>query len=150
MIDKNYCMSSYLTFRFIEDENINFFENMSHKIYKPKNRDYIISICGKYKLHEVFYIFNKSKIVVTNDSGGYHIAMLVSDNVIVISSGANFIRFIDYPKQFKENKIISTPIPDKAKEFKYIEYYYDRDFLNTISEKSIYDLIDEKHYTKLM
>lgn len=101
-------------------------------------------------MHEVFYIFNKSKIVVTNDSGGYHIAMLVSDNVIVISSGANFIRFIDYPKQFKENKIISTPIPDKAKEFKYIEYYYDRDFLNTISEKSIYDLIDEKHYTKLM
>ncbi|WP_302368416.1 glycosyltransferase [Brachyspira aalborgi] len=114
------------------------------------NRKYIISICGKYKLHEVFYIFNKSKIVVTNDSGGYHIAMSVSDNVIVIFSGANFIRFIDYPKQFKENKIISTPIPDKAKEFKYIEYYYDRDFLNTISAKSICDLIDEKHYTKLM
>lgn len=114
------------------------------------NRKYIISICGKYKLHEVFYIFNKSKIVVTNDSGGYHIAMSVSDNVIVISSGANFIRFIDYPKQFKEDKIISTPIPDKAKEFKYIEYYYDRDFLNTISAKSICDLIDEKHYAKLM
>ena len=113
------------------------------------NRKYIISICGKYKLHEVFYIFNKSKIVVTNDSGGYHIAMSVSDNIIVISSGANFIRFTDYPKQFKENKIISTPIPDKAKEFKYIEYYYDRDFLNTISAKTICDLIDDKHCGKL-
>ena len=114
------------------------------------NRKYIISICGKYKLHEVFYIFNKSKIVVTNDSGGYHIAMSVSDNIIVISSGANFIRFTNYPKQFKENKIVSTPIPDKAKEFKYIEYYYDRDFLNTISAETICDLIDEKHNIKLL
>ena len=113
------------------------------------NRKYIISICGKYKLHEAFYIFNKSKIVVTNDSGGYHIAMSVSDNVIVISSGANFIRFTDYPKRFKENKIVSTPVPQNAFNKPYIEYYYDRDFLNTISAKSICDLIDEKHSIKL-
>ena len=140
-IYKKYKMTSYIVGG--EDD-----KELANKIIG--NRKYIISICGKYKLHEVFYIFNKSKIVVTNDSGGYHIAMSVSDNVIVISSGASFIRFIDYPKQFKENKIISTPIPDKAKEFKYIEYYYDRDFLNTISAKTICDLIDEKHYAKLM
>ena len=114
------------------------------------SRKYIISICGKYKLHEVFYIFNKSKIVVTNDSGGYHIAMSVSDNVIVISSGGSFTRFISYPKEIIKNKIVSTPIPDKSKEFKGIEYYYNRDFLNTISAKSICDLIDEKHNIKLM
>ena len=114
------------------------------------NRKYIISICGKYKLHEVFYIFNKSKIVVTNDSGGYHIAMSVSDNIIVISSGGSFTRFISYPKEIIKNKIVSTPIPDKSKEFKGIEYYYDRDFLNTISAKSICDLIDKKHNIKLL
>ncbi len=34
-IDKNYCMSSYMAFRYIEDENINFKEGMSHKHIKP-------------------------------------------------------------------------------------------------------------------
>ena len=114
------------------------------------NRKYIISICGKYKLHEVFYIFNKSKIVVTNDSGGYHIAMSVSDNIIVISSGGSFTRFISYPKEIIKNKIVSIPLPDNFKNDKYLEYYYDRDFLNTISAKTICDLIDEKHNIKLL
>ena len=114
------------------------------------NRKYIISICGKYKLHEVFYIFNKSKIVVTNDSGGYHIAMSVSDNIIVISSGGSFTRFISYPKEIIKNKIVSTPLPDNFKNDKYLEYYYDRDFLNTISAESICNLIDEKHNIKLL
>ena len=115
-----------------------------------RNRKYIISICGKYKLHEVFYIFNKSKIVVTNDSGGYHIAMSVSDNIIVISSGGSFTRFISYPKEIIKNKIVSIPLPDNFKNDKYLEYYYDRDFLNTISAKTICDLIDEKHNIKLL
>lgn len=34
MINKNYCMSHYLAFRFIEDENINFYKGLSHKNYK--------------------------------------------------------------------------------------------------------------------
>lgn len=113
-------------------------------------RKYIISICGKYKLYELFYIFNKSKIVVTNDSGGYHMAMSVSDNIIVVSSGGSFIRFINYPEEFIENKIVSTPLPNNSPDNKkYLEYYYDRDFLNTISAKTICDLIDNKHYDKL-
>ena len=31
MIDKIFCMSSYLAFRFIEKENVNFYENLNHK-----------------------------------------------------------------------------------------------------------------------
>lgn len=80
MIDKNYCMSSYLTFRFIEDENINFFENMSHKIYKPKNRKYG---CSNYldiekaikEIVEREYIPNKTAILL---SGGMDSAILAS------------------------------------------------------------------------
>ncbi|WP_302368605.1 asparagine synthase-related protein [Brachyspira aalborgi] len=80
MIDKNYCMSSYLTFRFIEDENINFFENMSHKIYKPKNRKYG---CSNYldiekaikEIVEREYIQNKTAILL---SGGMDSAILAS------------------------------------------------------------------------
>lgn len=33
MIDKQYCMSSYLTFRYIVDANKDFFEDMRHQVY---------------------------------------------------------------------------------------------------------------------
>lgn len=35
---KNYCMSHYLAFRFIKDENINFFPNLTHTVYKKKDK----------------------------------------------------------------------------------------------------------------
>lgn len=35
MNDKNFCMSSYLAFRYIEDENKNFYEGMKHENIKP-------------------------------------------------------------------------------------------------------------------
>lgn len=41
MIDKNYCMSSYLTFRFIADEKINFYQGLSHTNFKPYDGDKI-------------------------------------------------------------------------------------------------------------
>lgn len=80
MIDKNYCMSSYLTFRFIEDQNINFFENMHHKVYKPKYRKYG---CSNYldidkaisEIVEKEYIPNKTAILL---SGGMDSAVLAS------------------------------------------------------------------------
>ena len=109
------------------------------------NKQHIISICGKYSLHKLFYLFNKSKIVVTNDSGGYHIAMSVSNNIIVISPGGNYIRFINYPEKYKKNKIVSTPLPEGALGKKDIEYFYNYDYLNTITSESICRLIDEKH-----
>lgn len=35
MIDKNYCMSSYMAFRYIEDDDKDFFEGMHHRNIKP-------------------------------------------------------------------------------------------------------------------
>ncbi len=35
MIDKNFCMSSYLAFRYIESDEMEFFEGMKHKNFKP-------------------------------------------------------------------------------------------------------------------
>lgn len=32
-IDKIYCMSHYVAFRFIKNENINFFEGLKHKTF---------------------------------------------------------------------------------------------------------------------
>ena len=42
MVDKNFCMSSYLVYRFIEKEDANFFEGISHKNFAPqKFKNYI-------------------------------------------------------------------------------------------------------------
>lgn len=35
MIDKNYCMSSYLAFRYIEDDDMDFFPGLHHKRFRP-------------------------------------------------------------------------------------------------------------------
>ncbi len=43
MIDKNYCMSSYLAFRYIEDDNKDFFKGMHHKNIKlPKDSEKVL------------------------------------------------------------------------------------------------------------
>ena len=44
MIDKRYCMSSYLAFRYIEDENKNFYEGMFHKNFVPISEEQRISV----------------------------------------------------------------------------------------------------------
>lgn len=35
MVDKEYCMSSYLAFRYIEDENKDFYEGCAHRNFRP-------------------------------------------------------------------------------------------------------------------
>ena len=35
MVDKNFCMSSYLAFRYIEKEDVDFFEGLHHKNMQP-------------------------------------------------------------------------------------------------------------------
>ncbi|WP_455145942.1 asparagine synthase-related protein [Brachyspira pilosicoli] len=80
MINKKYCMSSYLTFRFIEDENMNFYEGLNHKVYKPNNKKYS---CKTWKdidkaiinVLEKEYIPNKTAILL---SGGMDSAILAS------------------------------------------------------------------------
>ena len=34
MVDKNYCMSSYMAFRFVERDDMDFFPGMKHKVFK--------------------------------------------------------------------------------------------------------------------
>lgn len=46
MIDKNYCMSSYMAFRYIEDDNKDFYPGMHHKnikIIPPENRISVVT-----------------------------------------------------------------------------------------------------------
>lgn len=117
-------------------------KNVANKI---KNDTYIFSLCGTHTLDEVCYILSKSKIVICNDSGGYHLAMRSANNIIVISGGGCFVINVNYPQEFRENKILSTPLPKDALNNPYAEYYSSHTLLNTITPQEICELIDTKH-----
>lgn len=82
MINKNYCMSHFLAFRFIKDENINFFENLTHKVFKAPNENSLIPVVTiddmdkiiREKIEE-FHIPNKTAVLL---SGGIDSAILAS------------------------------------------------------------------------
>lgn len=45
MIDKKYCMSSFMAFRFIEKDDVDFYEGLRHKVYKriPEDEKMVVS-----------------------------------------------------------------------------------------------------------
>lgn len=80
-IDKIECMSQYLAFRFIKDENLNFFKGLSHKTFHlNKEEQQVINNINdieriiREKI-ENFYIPNKTAILL---SGGIDSAILAS------------------------------------------------------------------------
>lgn len=82
MINKNKCMSEFLAFRFIKDENTNFYDGLSHTVYKPRKKEELtavktaddIAVVIKEKI-DSFYIPNKTAIFL---SGGMDSAILAS------------------------------------------------------------------------
>lgn len=82
MIDKNKCMSYYLAFRYISDENLNFYEGLKHEVYKGHSKDEITKVKTiedmdkviRHKIEE-FYVPNKTAILL---SGGIDSAVLAS------------------------------------------------------------------------
>lgn len=82
MTNKLYCMSHYLAFRFIKDENINFFDGFSHTVFKPRDEKEITPVSTidemdsiiRAKINE-FYVPNKTAILL---SGGIDSAILAS------------------------------------------------------------------------
>lgn len=81
MVDKDYCMSSYLALRFVEDENKNFFEGIFHKNIKlPKENEKIVVKTAKDIDNEIkkvfFQIKGRKKGILL--SGGMDSAILAS------------------------------------------------------------------------
>ena len=82
MIDKNYCMSHYLAFRFVKDENINFYKGLTHNVFKPRDEKEITAVTTIEEMDNIirgkveeFFIPNKTAILL---SGGVDSAVLAS------------------------------------------------------------------------
>lgn len=123
----------------------------ANKIINNSNSDYVKNICGKYKLNEVFYIFNKAKLIVTVDSAGYHIGIATNDNIICIASGMSYSRYLDYPKELVKNKNINIVLPKELEEdlknnnAKRDYQYYPLYDLQSIKPEDVCKLIDSKY-----
>lgn len=60
MVDKNYCMSSYLAFRFIEDENKSFYEGLHQEYFQPiQNSERVLCKTADDIDHAIFDIMSK-------------------------------------------------------------------------------------------
>lgn len=65
MVDKKYCMSSYLAFRFIEKNGVDFFEGLRHKDTKPPQGDEFVYVYSADELDEKI----KEKFAALEKSG---------------------------------------------------------------------------------
>lgn len=57
---------------------------------------YIIDLCGKTSINDVIDIIGNSKLVVTNDTSGVHIACATNVPSVGIAGGWHFDRFLPY------------------------------------------------------
>jgi ADP-heptose:LPS heptosyltransferase len=69
----------------------------------------ITDYTGEQNLMELCRTLSKGKIIVTNDSGPFHIAVALNKNVICISNGNNYGRFSPYPDNMGTKSVTFYP-----------------------------------------
>ena len=145
-----YLFDKYNIISYIVGSENNF--NITNDFINDSNSHYIKNICGKYKLDELFYIFNKAKLIITVDSAGYHMGVFTNSNVICISNGMTYHRYLLYNDNFVHTKNINIILPKilendiKSNSINKIGFeYYPMYDVNTITPDEICDLIDRKY-----
>lgn len=78
-------------------------------INTSSHKNLIVNLTGKLKLSELPYLFNNSKLVITNDTGNFHIAAASDAKVICLSNGNTYERFIPYPEASKDKVTVIFP-----------------------------------------
>jgi ADP-heptose:LPS heptosyltransferase len=61
----------------------------------------LLNLCGKTNLVELSVLLAKSEVLITNDSGAFHIAAAHQTPCICIMMGRHYGRFAPYPKEAK-------------------------------------------------
>lgn len=125
MIDKDYCCSSFLALRYIEDNNKEFFKETKHRTYALPKEDELVSIGSEYELDEelkrIFKRLENKKMGILI-SGGMDSACLAS--YMPKGSDAYTFRFLQGkydPEELNRAEIFS-------KEYGLNLHYVDIDF----------------------
>lgn len=144
-----FIFNRYQTISYIVGANNNI-KNVD-KIINDNNKKYIKNICGKYKLNELFYIFNKAKLIISVDSAGYHIGVFTNKNVICISNGLTHHRYLKYNDNYIKDKNINIILPKQLEEDiqnnkTQLDYEYNSRYnINSIDSDYICNIIDKKY-----
>lgn len=105
MVDKSYCMSSYLSLRYVEDDEKQFFEGLHHQVYKQKPIEYKTLVSDAHDidvaLHNVFRRISHEKMGMLL-SGGMDSSILAS--YMPEGTDAYTFRFLDGKYQSDELK----------------------------------------------
>lgn len=64
---------------------------------------------GKLSLVQLMEMMAKAKLIVTNDSGPFHIAAALGKKAVAISNGNNYGRFTPYPEAMKTQSRVVYP-----------------------------------------
>ncbi len=88
-VNKTYCASAFLAFRFIKDENMNFFQGLTHKVFVPKPQSELLKVSSAAEIDRILqekindFLSHPSKNANSNKaalllSGGIDSAILAS------------------------------------------------------------------------
>jgi len=69
----------------------------------------INDLTGKTTLPQLIHVISKAKFVISNDTGGAHIAAALNIPVIVMSRYNHYMRFVPYPEEISNNFICLLP-----------------------------------------
>lgn len=73
------------------------------------SKESIKDYSGLLSLAELIEVFAKAKLILTNDSGPFHIAVALNKRVICVSSGNNYGRFVPYPLEMNTRSLTIFP-----------------------------------------
>jgi len=89
-------------------------KELGEQIINKANSKNIINECGKLNLIALSKLIASCSLMITNDTGPYHIAMALNKKTVCISNGNNYNRFTPYPGEF--NRLSITVISKKVQE----------------------------------
>lgn len=83
-------------------------KDISLKIIDNSKLEFI-NLTGKLNLLELLEAMSKANLIITNDSGPFHIAVALNKKTVCISNGNNYGRFTPYPKAMNKKSFVVYP-----------------------------------------
>lgn len=132
MIDKNYCMSSYMAFRFVERDDMDFFPGMKHKVFhrvESKDKKIVFTAQDIDEVIQRDFDYNLSKYKKKGLllSGGMDSGILAS-----YMKGCDAYTFRFMNGKFQENELKRAEI--FANKYHLTLHYVDIDWENTVNK----------------
>lgn len=105
----------------------------------------VVDLTGKQTLVEFIHFVSDTYLVVSNDSGPLHIAAACNVNVVALSNGNNFARFVPYPKEINDKVITIFPevLKNISDDYNKIKQLQDNDSTYNINDISIEQVKNE-------